>query len=241
MNGLLVRWLRQWSLAARGRCLLGCSFGSSGPPRAPDVVALRSDASKDGLGRDGRRDRVLHAELKLFAENPALRARARRESCTAPVEAHCEQFLRAALEEIRGLGIVVRCRVHRSLSDGPEARKAHLGRRERIRQVGLPARSAIVDALGQRLVDLLDCQEGCRLGSYEARSRHGQRERRSSDIVRQINDDDHVVLSEAIVGCVKFAAERFDGARDRCPSSRRFVLRPPGEGPRRRRVGHCAS
>ena len=164
------------SLAAGGRCLLGCPFGPSGAPGAPDVVALRSDASKDGLGGNGRRDRVLHAELKLFAENPALRARAPWESCTGPIEAHGEQFFRAALEEIRGLGIVVRCRVHRSLSDGPEARKAHLGRRKCMRQVGLPARSAIVDALGQRLVDLLDCQEGCRLGSHEARSRHGQRE-----------------------------------------------------------------
>src|SRR5437762_8631421 len=109
-------------LAAVGRCLLGCPFGSTGATGAPNVVALRSDASKDGLGRDGRRDRVLHAELKLFAENPALRARAPRESCAGPIEAHGEQFLRPALEEIRGLGIV-RCIVHRSVSDGPEARK----------------------------------------------------------------------------------------------------------------------
>src|ERR1700674_424586 len=105
------------SLAAGSRCLLGWFFGPSGAARAPDVVALRGDASKDRLGRDGRRDRVLHAELKLFAENPTLRARAPRESRTGLIEAHSEQFLRAALEEIRGLGIV-RCIVHRSFPNG---------------------------------------------------------------------------------------------------------------------------
>ena len=104
-------------LAAVGRCLLGCPFGPTGATGAPNVVALCSDASKDGLGRDGRRDRVLHAELKLFAENPALRARAPRESRTGLIEAHSEQLLRAALEEIRGLGIV-RCVVHRSFPNG---------------------------------------------------------------------------------------------------------------------------
>jgi hypothetical protein len=58
---------------------------------APDVVASRDDASKNGFGADGCRDRLLHAELKLFAENPALRAQAPRESCTGPIEAHGKQ------------------------------------------------------------------------------------------------------------------------------------------------------
>jgi hypothetical protein len=93
---------------------LGRALGPTRVTTAPDVVALRSDASKDGLGGDGRRDRVLHAELKLFAENPALCARAPRESCTGLIEAHGEQFLRATLEEVSGLGIV-RCIAHRSL------------------------------------------------------------------------------------------------------------------------------
>jgi hypothetical protein len=74
---------------------------------------------------------VLHAELKLFAENPTLRARASWEFCTSPIEAHGEQFLRAALEEIRDLGIV-RCIVHRSLSDGKKIRQAALYSRDFI-------------------------------------------------------------------------------------------------------------
>src|SRR5215510_777873 len=40
---------------------------------APDVVAPRGDASKDGLGGDGCRDRLLHPEPKLLAKNPTLR------------------------------------------------------------------------------------------------------------------------------------------------------------------------
>jgi hypothetical protein len=78
---------------------------------APDVVASRDDASKNGFGADGCRDRLLHAELKLFAENPALRARAPRESCTGPIEAHGKQLFIAALEEVGMLGIV-RCITH---------------------------------------------------------------------------------------------------------------------------------
>jgi hypothetical protein len=107
---------------AIGRCivvcrrtrLLGCPLWPCGAPGAPDVVALCSDASKDGLWRDGRRDGVLHTELKLFAEKPTLRARASRESCAGLIEAHSKQLLRAALEEIRGVRLV-RCMIHRSL------------------------------------------------------------------------------------------------------------------------------
>jgi hypothetical protein len=82
--------------------------------------------------------------------------------------------------------------------------------------VGLSTRSTVVAVLGQRLVDLLDCEEGCRLGSHEARSRHRQREGRCGGIVRQIDDDDDVVLSEGIIGGLELAAERLDGAPDRC-------------------------
>ena len=83
---------------------------------APDVVASRGDTSKDGLRGDGCRDRPLHAELKLFAENPALRARAPRQSCTGLIEAHGKQFFIAALEEVGSLGIV-RCISHGCLFD----------------------------------------------------------------------------------------------------------------------------
>jgi hypothetical protein len=37
-------------------------------------------------------------------------------------------------------------------------------------------------------------------------------------------DDDHVVLSETKVGGFNLAAERLDGAGDRCPPSRCFVF-----------------
>jgi hypothetical protein len=67
---------------------------------------------------------VLHAELKLVPENPALSARVPREYSTALIEAHGEQFLRAALEEIRGLDIV-RCIAHRSLSGGRRISRQH--------------------------------------------------------------------------------------------------------------------
>src|SRR5262249_26272491 len=83
---------------------------------APDVVAPRSDTPKDGLRGDGCRDRPLHAELKLFAENPALRARAPRQSCTGLIEAHGKQLFFAALEEVGSLGIV-RCISHGCLFD----------------------------------------------------------------------------------------------------------------------------
>ena len=88
---------------------------------APDVVASRGDASKDGLRSDGCRDRPLHAELKLFAENPALRARAPRQSCTGLIEAHGKQFFIAALEEVSSLGIV-RCISHGCLFDDVKER-----------------------------------------------------------------------------------------------------------------------
>ena len=73
---------------------------------APDVVPPQDDASQDGLGGDGCRDRFLHAELKLLAENPPLRARAPREPCTGPIEAHGKQFFIAALEEVGSLAII---------------------------------------------------------------------------------------------------------------------------------------
>jgi len=78
---------------------------------APDVVPPQDDASQDGLGGDGCRDRFLHAELKLLAENPPLRARAPREPCTGPIEAHGKQFFIAALEEVGSLAII-RCISH---------------------------------------------------------------------------------------------------------------------------------
>src|SRR5262249_44425709 len=74
------------------------------------------DTPKDGLRGDGCRDRPLHAELKLFAENPALRARAPRQSCTGLIEAHGKQLFFAALEEVGSLGIV-RCISHGCLFD----------------------------------------------------------------------------------------------------------------------------
>jgi hypothetical protein len=83
---------------------------------APDVVASRGDTSNDGLRGDGCRDRPLHAELKIFAENPALRARAPRQSCTGLIKAHGKQFFIAALEEVGSLGIV-RCISHGCLFD----------------------------------------------------------------------------------------------------------------------------
>ena len=46
--------------------------------RAPDVVALVGDASKDGLGADRGWHRGLRAELKLLPQQPALRAAAPR-------------------------------------------------------------------------------------------------------------------------------------------------------------------
>ena len=73
---------------------------------APDVVPPQDDASQDGLGGDGCRDRFLHAELKLLAENPPLRARAPREPCTGPIEAHGKQFFIATLEEVGSLAII---------------------------------------------------------------------------------------------------------------------------------------
>jgi hypothetical protein len=66
----------------------------------------------------------LHAELKLVSENPALSTRVPQEPSTALIKAHGEQFLRAALEEIRGLGIV-RCITHRSLPGGRKISKQH--------------------------------------------------------------------------------------------------------------------
>src|SRR6516162_9460576 len=73
---------------------------------APDVVSPQDDASQDGLRGDGCRDRFLHAELKLLAENPPLRARAPREPCTGPIEAHGKQFFIATLEEVGSLAII---------------------------------------------------------------------------------------------------------------------------------------
>ena len=78
---------------------------------APDVVPPQDDASQDGLGGDGCRDRFLHAELKLLAKNPPLRARAPREPCTRPIKAHGKQFFIAALEEVGSLAII-RCISH---------------------------------------------------------------------------------------------------------------------------------
>ena len=93
---------------------------------APDVVASRGDASKDGLRSDGCQDRPLHAELKLFAENPALRARAPRQSCTGLIEAHGKQFFIAALEEVGSLGIVSWLSLRRC--EGANPRLVTLGR-----------------------------------------------------------------------------------------------------------------
>src|SRR5262245_10492877 len=86
------------------------------------------DASQDGLGGDGCRDRFLHAELKLLAENPPLRARAPREPCTGPIEAHGKQFFIVALEEVGSLAII-RCISHSCLfEDAMERPKQCAGR-----------------------------------------------------------------------------------------------------------------
>jgi hypothetical protein len=101
---------------------LGRALGPTRVTAAPHVVASCGDSSKDGLRGDVRRHRVLHPELKLLAENPPLRARAPRQACAVPIQAHGKQFFCAALEEISSLGIV-RCIGHRGLSDGSKNRQ----------------------------------------------------------------------------------------------------------------------
>jgi len=48
---------------------------------------------------------------KRTCQNPTLRARAPRESCTGPIEAHGKQFFISALEEVGSLAII-RCIFH---------------------------------------------------------------------------------------------------------------------------------
>jgi hypothetical protein len=120
-DGNLWRPWQEFRVIALFRCLvlsstntyrsLGRALRLTRVATTPDVVPPHDDASQYGLGGDGCRDGFLHAELKLLAENPPLRARAPREPCTGPIEAHGKQFFIAALEEVGSLAII-RCISH---------------------------------------------------------------------------------------------------------------------------------
>lgn len=66
--------------------------------RAPDVVALGSDASKKRLSADRGWAWLLHAELEFLSQCPAVRAAAPRNICARLVGRYSEKLLIATLE-----------------------------------------------------------------------------------------------------------------------------------------------